>query len=205
MQQLMAELETLLRTLLGARSGGPAEYLSYRQALQRGAGIDALADSDLRLAASVIALGFEPALVQRCQRDELLDLLLSAHVGTGLGRGGPCFLTHYPASQAALARLDEADPRTALRFEVYLAGMELANGFEELTDSAAQRARFAADCAQRVARGLEVPTVDERLLAALSAGLPACSGVALGFDRLLMLAAGATHIDQVLAFPANRA
>jgi lysyl-tRNA synthetase class 2 len=126
-------------------------------------------------------------------------------VGASLGRGGPCFLTHYPASQAALARLDEADPRTALRFEVYLAGMELANGFEELTDSFTQRARFTADCAQRAARGLDIPATDERLLAALSAGLPACSGVALGFDRLLMLAAGATHIDEVLAFPADRA
>jgi len=203
--RLMREVDTLLRRLLGARCGAAAEYVTYAEALRRGAGIDALADDDAALAARALALGFDAALVRRCARDELLDLLMGARVGPALGRSGPCFLTHYPASQAALARLDPADPRVALRFEAYLDGIELANGFEELTDAGAQRARFEADQRLRRERGLEPPALDERLLAALAHGLPPCSGVAVGFDRVLMLAAGARHIDEVLAFPAARA
>jgi elongation factor P--(R)-beta-lysine ligase len=205
MPQLMTEVATLLRELLGARCGAANQFIGYREALQRGAGVDALDDSDTALAARAQALGFEAGLVARCSRDELLDLLMAARVGPSLGRDGLCFLTHYPASQAVLARLDEADPRVALRFEVYLDGMELANGFEELTDAPAQRARFEADQQRRRGAGLAVPAADERLLAALAAGMPPCSGVAIGFDRVLMLAAGATHIDEVLAFPASRA
>jgi lysyl-tRNA synthetase class 2 len=205
MQQLMTETDTLLRELLGAHCGDVTEFISYQAALQRGAGIDALTDTEATVAARAQQLGFEGSLVQRCGRDELLDLLMAVQVGPSLGRGGLCFVSHYPASQAALARLDESDPRLALRFEVYLDGIELANGFEELTDAGAQRARFETDQQLRRQRGLEVPAADERLLAALIAGLPPCSGVAVGFDRVLMLAAGATHINEVLAFPADRA
>jgi lysyl-tRNA synthetase class 2 len=111
----------------------------------------------------------------------------------------------YPASQAALARLDPHDPRVALRFELYYRGLELANGFEELADAAEQRARFEADREQRRRRGLPVPDIDLALLAALAAGLPPVSGVALGFDRLLMLRSGASDISEVLAFTLERA
>jgi len=110
----------------------------------------------------------------------------------------------YPASQAALARLDPADPRVAQRFELYCAGIELANGFHELAAASEQRTRFEADNARRRRLGLAVFPLDERLLAALPA-LPDCVGVALGFDRTLMLAAGAAHIEEVLAFPTGRA
>jgi lysyl-tRNA synthetase class 2 len=111
----------------------------------------------------------------------------------------------YPASQAALARLDAADPRVARRFELYHRGIELANGFEELADATEQRARFEADRRQRLRRARPAPEIDQALLGALAAGLPPVSGVALGFDRLLMLRTGASDISAVLAFPLERA
>ena len=111
----------------------------------------------------------------------------------------------YPASQAALARLDADDPRVALRFELYHRGIELANGYHELASGAEQRMRFAADQQMRASRGLPTFALDANLLSALDAGLPDCAGVALGFDRVLMLAAGAANIDDVLAFPVERA
>jgi lysyl-tRNA synthetase class 2 len=206
MPQLLTEVATLLRELLGARCGASTEYLSYREALREAHREALAAEPELDPPAGHAQdLGFEAALVRRCSRDELLDLLMAARVGPTLGRMGLCFLAHYPASQAALARLDDRDPRVALRFELYLNGIELANGFEELTDAATQRARFEADQRVRRQAGADVPAADERLLAALAAGLPPCSGVAVGFDRVLMIAAGATHIDEVLAFPASRA
>ena len=113
------------------------------------------------------------------------------------------FLTEYPASQASLARTKSTDPRLAERFELYVAGVELCNGFGELTDAAEQRARFAADQAARSARGLPVYPIDERFLGALEAGLPACAGNALGVDRLAALACGATAIRDVMAFAAD--
>jgi len=104
-----------------------------------------------------------------------------------------------------LARLDPHDPRAALRFELYCDGVELANGFNELASAAEQRARFNSDNAERRRAGLPAFDPDEYLLAALEHGLPECSGVALGFDRTLMLATGAKTIDAVLAFPTERA
>jgi hypothetical protein len=107
---------------------------------------------------------------------------------------------HGPAA-AALARLDPVDPRVAHRFELYAEGIELANGFHELLDPAEQRALFDEDSAERRRRGLPDVAIDERLLDALAAGLPDCAGVALGFDRLVMLAAGAADIEDVLWMP----
>jgi lysyl-tRNA synthetase class 2 len=126
-------------------------------------------------------------------------------VGPKLGHGALTFIHGYPASQAALAQLDPLDARTALRFELYCDGIELANGFQELRAAAEQRARFERDNEQRRRAGQPVSPPDERLLAALAAGLPECAGVALGFDRTLMLALGAAHIDAVLPFPTGRA
>ena len=130
---------------------------------------------------------------------------MAASIGPSLGQERLTFIHSYPASQAALARLDPLDPRAAERFELYRDGVELANGFHELGSSSQQRARFAADNDERRRRGLPVFAVDAYLLAALAAGLPECAGVALGFDRLLMLASGARRIDEVIAFPTERA
>ena len=127
---------------------------------------------------------------------------MGVQVGPMLGKDRLTFIYDYPASQASLARVRG---KVASRFELYLDGIELANGFHELGNAVEQRQRFAQDLQQRHARGLPVMPVDEHFLAALVQGLPDCAGVALGFDRLLMCASGAAHIDQVLAFPYARA
>jgi lysyl-tRNA synthetase class 2 len=203
LERLMAEVAQLVCILLGQQLR--VEHLSYRDALRRHAGFDPLDADDATLQAAAQALGLGASRAQQAGRDELLDLVMGAQVGPALGAGTLTFVHRYPASQAALARLDPADPRLALRFELYAQGMELANGYHELTDAAEQRARFSADLQARRARGIPVATIDPHLLAALEAGMPDCAGVALGFDRVLMLATGAGSIDEVLAFPVERA
>ncbi len=205
--QLMCEVDALVRALWPqtAASLPAAQYLSYEQAFLGSVGCNPLTDSDAALADCARAQGFDDRLLRRCSRDEILDLMMGARIGPQLGQSGPLFLHRYPASQAALARLDPEDPRVALRFELYLKGVELANGFEELADASLQRARFDADQKMRRDRALEVPASDEYLLAALAHGLPPCSGVALGVDRLLMLASGAERIEDVMAFTSEHA
>ncbi len=200
---LMREVEALVRELLGARASTlRTEHLTYRQAFLRELGIDPLSASLAQLESAARSAGFSGSTADR---DELLELLMGTRIGPRLGAGALTFLHGYPATQASLARLDPQDPRTALRFELYCEGLELANGFHELASASEQRARFESDTQQRLRSGLPVFDVDERLLAALAAGMPDCAGVALGFDRTLMLASGASHIDEVLAFPVDRA
>ncbi len=134
--------------------------------------------------------------------EDLFFRLLLERIEPRIGRETATFLTHWPAPQAALARRDPADPRAALRFELFAGGIELANAFDELTDAAEQRARFAQDVAERRRLyGDEGWEVDEDFLAALEHGMPAGSGIALGFDRLAMLASGARNISDVLWLP----
>jgi lysyl-tRNA synthetase class 2 len=202
LDRLMSEVDELVRDLLGdvARSM-TSERVSYREAFLREINLDPLEASATELAAAAASVGFTaPA-----ERDELLELLMGTVIGPRLGRSGLSFVHGYPATQAALARLDAADPRTAMRFELYCHGIELANGFHELCSAGEQRIRFEHDNAARRRAGLPVHELDQRLLAALEAGLPDCAGVALGFDRTLMLAAGASHIDEILAFPTANA
>jgi lysyl-tRNA synthetase class 2 len=196
--QLMQEVAQLIERLCRRRF--EAEHITYRAAFEREVGFDPLAAPDEVLRDAAARLGLPEAALATCTRDELLDLIMGAAVGPRLGRGRLTFVQGYPASQAALARLDPRDARVALRFELYSEGMELANGFDELADAAEQRARFEADQRERQRRGLPIGPLDERLLAALAAGLPPCAGVAVGFDRVLMLAEGAEHIDAVLPF-----
>ena len=113
---------------------------------------------------------------------------------------GLMFVNDFPASQASLARLDPHDPRTARRFELFIDGIEMANGFEELTDMHEQRQRFAEENRQRLSLGLEPIALDEKFLQALESGLPETAGVAVGLDRLLMWATGSSHISQVMSF-----
>jgi lysyl-tRNA synthetase class 2 len=203
LEALMDEVEALARALLGPRSTDFASArLTYREVFRQHLDIDPFEASLATLAAAARAAGF---VGDSADRDELLELLMSVRIGPVLGRGALTFVHGYPASQAALARLDPADPRAAQRFELYCNGIELANGFHELADAHEQRARFEQDGAARVRLGLEHAPPDERLLAALAAGLADCSGVALGFDRLVMLAAGAARIDEVIPFPIERA
>ena len=200
---LMSDVERLISAMLPAsRNFDRSERLTYREAVQLHAGVDALEDPAQVLIARLESAGIEVPASVKHDRDACLDLIMSVIVGPQLGHDRMTFIYDYPASQAALARTRGA---VASRFEAYLEGIELANGFHELGNAAEQRARFEQDQASRRERGLPEMPIDENFLAALEYGLPDCSGVALGFDRLVMCAIGAKHIDQVIAFPFERA
>jgi elongation factor P--(R)-beta-lysine ligase len=201
---LMDEVEALVRELLApARPLGAAEHLSYAEALRRHGGVDAHEAGDEELDEAARRFGIECAAA--LDRDAKLDLLMGFVVGPALGREGPCFVCDYPASQASLARLKPGQPPVAARFELYLDGIELANGFHELANPSEQRSRFMHDLETRRARGQAEPPLDERLLAALAAGMPDCAGVALGFDRLVAVALGAERLAEGMAFPIENA
>jgi elongation factor P--(R)-beta-lysine ligase len=151
----------------------------------------------------VVALAAGEPAVGALSPREALDLRFSQGLDA-LGRGR-YFITDYPADQAALARLRPGNPAVAARFELVVDGLEIANGYWELGDATALERRFEEDLVVRRTRGQVEPPVDGRLLAAMEAGLPACSGVALGFDRLLMLRLGAASLREVMAFPLDRA
>lgn len=213
LEGLMEETEEFVRNLLPpivahenvtADVTIPFERLSMAEAFRKHCkGLDILATVDpvtaegdaAALHAAAAGLGL-PAHLN--WEDAFFHLLLT-YVEPRIGQGRGTFLTHWPAPQAALAKRDPADPRAALRFELFVAGLELANAFEELTDPAEQRARFTRDVALR--QGDDTWPVDEDFLQALEHGMPAASGIALGFDRLAMLASGAQRIDQVLWLP----
>ena len=204
---LMTETEAFLRAVLppvvtcrGITTDlAHFERLTLAEAFARYAGADLLATAgDAPALAAATGTRLRPGE----DWEDLFFRLLLERVEPRLGRPHPTFLTHWPAAQAALARRDPADPRVALRFELFVCGIELANAFEELTDAAEQRARFLADRARRHAlnRAEDWP-LDEDFLAALAHGMPPAAGIALGFDRLAMIAAGASRIGQVLWLP----
>ena len=185
---------------------GRPEPISYRRAFEQFAGLNPHAVSTEQIIAAVRAAGVEPpASMSLEDRDGWLDLLLVERVQPHLGQRRPAILYDYPASQAALACVRQENPPVAERFELYVAGIELANGYHELLDANVLRARNVANNALRVADGKSPLPEESRLLAAMEAGLPAATGVALGFDRLVMIAAGAGRLDEVIAFPFDRA
>jgi elongation factor P--(R)-beta-lysine ligase len=185
-----------------------AERISYREAFQRHVGIDPHAADGASLRAITRKLGIEaPDSLSAEDCDGWLDLLLVERIQPHLGIERPTILYDYPASQAALARIrqDENHPPVAERFELYIGGVEIANGYHELLDPAELRARNAAVNRQRLSDGKSALPEESRLLAAMEAGLPSSVGVALGFDRLAMAALGAKSIAEVMAFPFDRA
>ena len=202
---LMDETEALLRAVLPpvVASGGVEtdlarfERVTVADAFARHAGADVLGTAG---DAAALAASAGAELRGGEGWEDLFFRLLLERVEPHLGRAQPTFLTHWPAAQAALARRDPADPRVALRFELFVCGMELANAFEELTDPAEQRARFVEDRGRRHALYGADWGLDEDFLAAL-AHMPAASGVALGFDRLAMVASGASRIEDVMWMP----
>jgi elongation factor P--(R)-beta-lysine ligase len=185
---------------------GPAEQISYREAFLRYAGIDPHASDTpgIRAAAESCDICI-PVGIRDDDRDGWLDLLLSERVGPRLGIDRPTIIFDYPASQAALARVRDEGLPVAERFELFVAGVELANGYHELLDPAILIERNARSNAERRRDGKPRLPEESRLLAAMESGLPSSAGVALGFDRLVMLAAGATHLKEVIAFPFDRA
>lgn len=200
--QLMAEISTLVSELLSCPA---AEQVSYQDAFVQYLEIDPL-ESDLQqIKTTCNKLGFADLATEEDHKDTLLQLLFSHCIEPKIGMDKPCLIYHFPASQSALARISKSDPRIAERFELYFKGIELANGFHELSDATEQAQRFASDNQQRHQLGRTKATIDERFLAALQAGLPDCAGVALGLDRLLMLKTGADSISETLAFDISRA
>jgi lysyl-tRNA synthetase class 2 len=137
--------------------------------------------------------------------DILLQFIFSEVIETNIGNDAPCFVYNFPKSQASLAKICPDDNRVSQRFECYFQGVELVNGFNELTDPVDQLLRFQQDNKQRNKLGLKENIIDKNFISALTYGLPQCSGVAMGVDRLIMLALKAEHIEQVISFPVGRA
>ena len=179
------------------------ELLTVAAAFERFAGIDLLATisgGEGDRAALAAAAGQRVRIAEDDTWSDIFSKVLVEHVEPKLGQGRLTVLFEYPAPEAALARTKPTDPRVAERFEIYACGVELANGFGELTDAAEQRRRFAAAMDEKQRRYGERYPLDEDFLAAVAA-MPPSSGVALGFDRLVMLASGAFRIDQVVWTP----
>ncbi len=211
---IIKDTEALVHTVVRAVSGGssarsdgrsidvtpPWPRMSVREAMRRWAGIELAGDeSAAALVAKVRIAGV--GLADDTAWDDAFFAAFLAKVEPAMAAlEHPLILEDWPAPLAALAKRKPTDPLTALRFEAYVGGIELANAFGELTDPVEQRARFEDDQRIRKERGREVYPIDEKLLAALTEGLPPSAGIALGFDRLVMLATGSSSIDQVLAF-----
>lgn len=193
---LMAEVDAFLQALLHCP---PATTLSYQAAFEQYCHLDPHRTSKAELRACLQQ--FNITVSELATTDAYLDVLMTHVIEPNLGQTAPCFIYHYPKSQAALATLTKQDGVTvAERFEVYYQGYELANGFRELTDSDEQAERFRDDLALRQQLQLAMPPMPETLLQALAHGLPDCAGVALGFDRLAMLACAKDTISDVISF-----
>ncbi len=193
-----------IATLLDRPALQEAERLEYAAAFRKHAGVDPLLASIGELAGAAAADdGLKDSLGD--DRDAWLDLLLSTRIGPRLAGDRLTVISHFPASQAALARTCPADDKLADRFEVFYGAMELANGFVELRDPDEQRRRMLADLDRRQAAGRQAVPLDEPLLAALESGLPDCAGVAVGLDRLVMIATGADDIREVVTFAFDNA
>lgn len=204
-RKLMQEIDDLLQLLLKTL---PAEYLSYHDAFIRLLRVDPLLLTTDQFVALCRAQQVVPPvdlLEPEADRDERLNYLLGVFIEPELGKERPVFLIDYPASQANLAKLYQDRAGYAMRFEVYYQGIELGNGFCELTDSSVQKKRFEETNQARVKLGKEPLPIDSAFLAALAAGMPDCAGVAMGVDRMVMLALGMKEIDQVMAFSWSRA
>jgi len=203
LEDLLDEVHALVEMVLGRAVA--KQSLSFREVFQHYLAVDPFKLSDQKLAD--LARQYTGFQGEGLARDDALGLLLSHCIEPRLGEDCATYLHSYPASQASLAQLtrDTSGCLVAKRFELYLGGIEIANAYQELQDPVEQRARMQDDNAQRRALGFaEIPS-DEHFLAALKAGMPACSGVALGVDRLLMIQQNASVIQDVIAFPVDRA
>jgi len=201
--QLMAEVADLLVEVLACK---PATYISYQQVFLDRVDIDPLNTGIAELLALIKKHDkCSDWLLQEQDIDTLLQFVFSEIIEPKIGLDAPCFVYHFPASQASLAKLSLEDNRVAERFECYYQGLELANGFHELTDVAVQKERFHQDNVKRLASGKEEKPLDERFISALEHDLPECAGVALGVDRLVMLALKKDKIKNVLSFGIARA
>ncbi|PID51538.1 MAG: elongation factor P lysine(34) lysyltransferase [Pasteurellales bacterium] len=200
MFRLIDEVEDLMQAILDCNK---FEKISYQSIFQKVLKIDPLTTSKLEL----VSLCQQEGLVcdESDNRDTLLQFLFTTKIETVIGKDAPCCVYHFPSSQAALARISTEDHRICERFEVYYKGVELANGFHELIDAGEQRRRFESDNFVRQKKEIEVMPLDERFLSAMEKGMPDSSGVALGLDRLIMIALEKEKIKEVLSFDIERA
>lgn len=200
MYRLINEVDDLLQQILDCE---PAETFSYQYVFQTYVELDPLSAGKAQLVEKARKHGLQ------CEDDEnretLLQFLFSEIVEPNIGKDRPTAIYHFPSAQAALAQISSEDHRVAERFEFYYKGLELCNGFHELDDVEEQISRFEQDNIQREKMGLEPQQLDVRFLAALKAGIPNCSGVALGVDRLLMLAMNVDRIEEVMSFGVEKA
>ncbi|WP_218058605.1 elongation factor P--(R)-beta-lysine ligase [Gilliamella sp. Occ3-1] len=201
MMQMINEVDDLLQTILDCE---PAERISYQKAFQRHLNIDPLeADhATLANAANQLDIGLN---TDNYDKDGLLQCLFTFGVEPHIGQDKPIAVFNFPASQAALAAISPEDHRVASRFEFYYKGVELANGFKELTNAQEQRMRFEQNNLDRTNQNLPAQNIDIELLAAMEAGLPDCAGVAVGLDRLIMLALNCNSLNDVMSFTFERA
>jgi lysyl-tRNA synthetase class 2 len=203
-EQLMLEVEALFDDLVAALPTArwePSVQVSYAQAFRTFLGSDPSAGQG-ELVEQLRALGVD--VPRELTQDALLDLAFSTSVAPRFPPRALTFVNDFPVSQAALARIKPQTPPVAARFEVFAGGIELANGFAELTDAAEQRRRFDTDVRERIRRGLSTPPLDEAFLSALERGLPACAGVAVGLDRLLAVALGFDRLAPALSFAQSK-
>lgn len=197
--QLMDEMDLFLQTLIQSQ---PAQRISYQALFLKYCDVDphntSLQTLEKTIAAHDITLPMN--LNSNFKKDTYLEILMSHLIEPQLGFDSPVFIYDYPATQSGLACIRKDKVDVAERFEVYVNGIELANGYHELCDADEQAQRFKKDLAAREQLGLPLPVIDTHLLAALQSGMPACAGVALGVDRLVMIATNKSSIAEVLAF-----
>jgi lysyl-tRNA synthetase class 2 len=202
MFELIDEVEALFSLLIPAIDG-PATRIAYHTLFEQTTGLDLGSASQTEIRELAADLG---VVVAADFPDEgLVEIIFDIATDSWMKQQPAVVVHHFPASQASLAMLSPDDPGQALRFEYYVDGVELANGFQELSDPHEQRTRFAAENDRRRQRGVQTMPIDEHLLEALEQGLPSCSGVAAGVDRILMVRNGLPDIGSVMTFPFGRA
>lgn len=201
-RELMAEVSELLTDLLGISD---VAFVTYQKAFISALGLDPLEPEGIEQLRDFLASEGFAELARDEDSDTLLQLAMSYYVEPTLNPDHLVFVTNFPASQAALAKLDTANPGTARRFEVFCKGLELANGFQELTNPVEQKKRFETDNQLRETSGRKPQPVDYRLLQALEADMPEAAGVAIGIDRVLMIKLGTKDIRDVILFPVDKA
>ena len=201
MFDLIDEVEALISLLIPAIDA-PATRIAYHALFEQTTGLDLKSASR----ADIRALAGEFGIVIPSDHpdDGLVEMIFNIATASWMREQRAVVVHHFPASQASLAMLSPDDPELALRFEYYVDGIELANGFQELADPHEQKRRFESDNARRRERGVQTMPIDEHFLAALDHGLPACSGVAAGIDRILMIRNRQPDIASVMAFPFPR-
>lgn len=201
MFDLIDEVEALMSLLIPA-IGMPATRISYHALFAQATGLDLRSASREEIRALAGELGI--VIPSNHSDDGLVEMIFNIATASWMEQQPAVVVYHFPASQASLAMLSPDDPELALRFEYYVDGIELANGFQELADPHEQKRRFELDNARRRDRGAQAMPIDEHFLAALDHGLPACSGVAAGVDRILMIRNHEPDIASVMAFPFPR-